>query len=327
MCLPVIIVTADLSAQTRFGVGDDGWVERDLRVTAAVACAATRLARAGVAAPRPDAEMIAAHVLGVSRGELALVGEFSPEQRRRFDELVSRRAERVPLQHLTGVVGFGHLDLAVGAGVFVPRPETELVAQWAVSVLRRLSTMTNQPVVVDLCSGTGALALEIAHLVPDATVYAVERSEAALVWLRRNAARRVAAGDSPVTVVAADATDPSALKDLDGTVDLVVCNPPYVPQDTPLPVEVARYDPAEAVFAGPDGLAVIRPVLRRAAVLLRPGGWFAVEHDDSHGEVVAALLRRDGRFEEITGHRDLAGRPRFCTARRAGGRLASCEGV
>lgn len=302
-------------------------VDRNLGVTAAVARAAARLAAAGVASPRADAESIAAHVLGVPRGALALVGEFPPPQRRRFEELVGRRAERVPLQHLTGAVGFGHLELAVGAGVFIPRPETELLAEWAVTTLRQESTMSASPVVVDLCSGAGALALEIAHQVPGARVYAVERSAAALEWLRHNAATRAAAGDPPVAVTAADATDPGALAELDGTVDLVVCNPPYVPEGTPVPVEVAGHDPAEAVFAGPDGLTVIEPVIRRAAALLRPGGWFGVEHDDSHGAAVPALLRRGGWFEQVTDHRDLAGRPRFCTARRAGGRLASCEGV
>lgn len=302
-------------------------MERNLRVSVAVAQAVRRLAAAGVASPRVDAELLAAYVLGVPRGALALVGEFSPVASRRFDELVDQRAQRVPVQHLTGVTGFGHLELAVGAEVFLPRPETELLAQWAVTTLQRESIMSASPVVVDLCSGSGALALEIAHVLPGARVYAVERSPAALTWLRRNAAARVDAGDTPVAVVNADATDPQTLAELDGTVDLVVSNPPYVPQAAPVAPEVARHDPAEAVFGGPDGLAVIRRLVPRVAALLRPGGWFGVEHDDSHATMVPALLRRDGRFEQITDHRDLAGRPRFCTAARAGGRLASCEGV
>lgn len=301
-------------------------MERTARLTPALARAAARLAEAGVASPRADAELLAAHVLGVPRGALALVGGFTPAQLRRFEELVGRRAERVPLQHLTGTAGFGHLELAVGPGVFVPRPETELLAEWAVTTLTQESTVGRSPVVVDLCSGTGALALEIAHAVPGARVYAVERSAAALEWLRHNVEARAAAGDTPVAVVAGDAADPRVLATLDGAVDLVVCNPPYVPEGAPVPTEVAG-DPAAAVFAGPDGLAVIRPVVARAAALLRPGGWFGVEHDDSHGEAVPALLGADGRFERIVDRRDLAGRPRFCTARRAGGRLASREGV
>jgi len=302
-------------------------MDGSVRVTPALARAAARLAEAGVGSPRADAELLAAFVLGVPRGALALVGWFTTDQLRRFEELVDRRAKRVPLQHLTGTAGFGHLELAVGPGVFIPRPETELLAEWATTTLRRESTVGDSPVVVDLCSGTGALALELAHVVPGARVYAVERSPAALEWLRHNVEARTAAGDTPVTVVAGDATDPSVLAGLDGRVDLVVCNPPYVPDGAAVPAEVAGGDPATAVFAGPDGLAVIRPLIARVAALLRPGGWFGVEHDDAHAEAVPALLRADGRFTRITDHRDLAGRPRFCTAQRAGGRLASREGV
>jgi release factor glutamine methyltransferase len=274
-----------------------------------VAAAANRLAAAGVPSPRTDAELLAAHVLGVVRGRLPLAGPMSPAQRDRYERLVAARARRVPLQHLTGTAAFAHLDLAVGPGVFVPRPETELLAQWA--------TSTGGGLVVDLCSGSGALALAIAHELPEATVYAVERAPRALRWLRRNAAARAAAGDTPVHVVARDATDPTALAGLDGTVDLVVCNPPYVPRTAAVAPEVER-DPAEAVFAGQDGLAVITPVIARAGSLLRPGGAFGTEHDDSHGEAVPRLLRRDGRFTRIADHRDLAGRPRYATAVRAG---------
>lgn len=275
-------------------------------VRTVLARAVAVLERSGVASPRADAELLAAHVLGVPRGRLALVDTFPAPALARYQELVARRAERVPLQHLTGRAGFGELDLAVGPGVFIPRPETELLAQWALA----------QPaaVVVDLGSGAGALALSIAHARPEARVYAVERSPAALEWLRRNAAERAQAGDRPVEVVAGDATDPAVLSDLDGTVDLVVCNPPYVPDGVPVPPEVADHDPPEAVFAGPDGLAVIRPVLARGAALLRPGGRIGIEHDQTHGEVVPDLMRR--WFTDVVDHRDLAGRPRFATGRR-----------
>lgn len=275
-------------------------------VTTAVADAARTLAAAGVASPRADAELLAAHVLGVGRGALALAGGLTPAQQRRYAQLVDRRSERVPLQHLTGTVGFGRLELAVGPGVFVPRPETELLAHWAVA--------TGGALVVDLASGAGGLALAIAHELPAARVVAVERSGAALRWLRRNAAARAAAGDRPVQVLAGDVTDPALLAELAGTVDLVVCNPPYVPVGTQVPPEVADHDPPEAVFAGPDGLAVIRPVIDRAAALLRPGGWLGLEHDESHAGVLPGLLAP--RFVRITVHPDLAGRPRYATGQR-----------
>lgn len=292
------------------------------RVSGALARAAAALADAGLPSARTDAELLAAHVLAVPRGHLALVAGFDPDQLAEFERLVARRADRVPLQHLTGIAGFGRLELAVGPGGFVPRPETELLAQWAVSVLRAPPQQPSPPapIVVDLCSGTGALALAIAHEHPYARVFAVERSPAALVWLRRNAADRAAAGDRPIEVVAADATDPTTLATLDGTVDLVVCNPPYVPSglSQQLPPEVTGHDPAEAVFGGPDGLAVIRPVLRRAADLLRPGGWLGIEHDETHAEQVPALMRPG--FVRVADHPDLAGRPRFTTGQRRPGR-------
>lgn len=265
-----------------------------------------------MASPRVDAELLAAHVLGVPRGRLALVDEVTPAQRERFGRLVTQRARRVPLQHLTGSAPFRHLDLAVGPGVFVPRPETELLAGWGITV----ATNDKARIVVDLCSGSGAIALAVAQEVPQAQVYAVEQAPAALVWLRHNARARARAGDRPVHVVAGDATDPAVLHEWDGRVDLVLCNPPYVPDGAPVPPEVADHDPPAAVFGGADGLAVIRLVADRAAALLRPGGRFGVEHDDSQAGAVAAVLAGTGAFTDIAGERDLAGRPRYATARR-----------
>ncbi|MDM4720534.1 peptide chain release factor N(5)-glutamine methyltransferase [Micromonospora sp. WMMA1363] len=286
------------------------------RPTLAVARAARRLADAGVEGARVEAELLAAYVLGVPRGRLALADGFTPAQRDRFDALVARRAEREPLQHLTGVAAFRHLELAVGPGAFVPRPETELLAGWGVEVARHRAA----PLVVDLCSGSGAIALAVAQEVPAARVVAVERSPEALSWLRRNATDRAAAGDRPIEVVTADVTAPDLLAGLVGRVDVLLCNPPYVPADVVVPPEVGRHDPAPAVFAGPDGLAVIRPVLVRAATLLRPDGVLGIEHDDTHGEVVPRLLAEDGRYASIADHVDLSGRPRFATAsRRADG--------
>lgn len=278
-----------------------------------LARATAQLSAAGVASARVDAELLAAHVLGVHRGRLALLDTIRADESRRLDELVARRATRVPLQHLLGTAAFRHLELAVGAGVFIPRPETELLAGWGVA---RAAQAGPAPVVVDLCSGTGAVALAVANEVPCATVTAVERSAAALRWLRRNAADRAAAGDPAVEVIAGDVTDPGLLTQLHGGVDVVLCNPPYVPAGTAVPAEVAGHDPAEAVFADAGGLAVIVPVISLAADLLRPGGVVGIEHDDGHGEAVPRLLRADGRFDEVADHDDLSGRPRFATARR-----------
>jgi release factor glutamine methyltransferase len=262
------------------------------------------LSAAGVASPRVDAEILTAHVLGLPRTKLPLAPGLDPAAVRRLRDLVARRAERVPLQYLTGVAPFHHVEVAVGPGVFVPRPETELLVEWGLGVL-------SGPTVVDLCSGSGAIALAVAAARPDATVYAVEREPAALEWLRRNAA------GTKIRVVEGDVTDPAVVADLNGGVDLVLCNPPYVPAGAPVPPEVGRFDPYPAVFAGDDGLDLIRDLVPRVAGLLRPGGWFGVEHDDTHGEAVPALLRADGRYGRIDDHRDLTGRPRFATARLA----------
>ncbi|MFI5931511.1 peptide chain release factor N(5)-glutamine methyltransferase [Actinoplanes sp. NPDC051494] len=272
------------------------------RLVPALAAATARLASAGVASPRVDAELLVAHVLGVGRGRLLLIDTVRADELRRFEDLVERRAARVPLQHLLGTAAFRHLELEVGDGVFVPRPETELLAGWGVEHTAPGAT------VVDLCSGSGAIALSVAQEARPALVVAVERSPRALAFLRRNA--------SAVRVVEADVTDPDILPDLRGQVDVVLCNPPYVPDGTAVPPEVADHDPAEAVFGGADGLDVIRPVIRLAAELLRAGGVVGIEHDDVHGAEVPELLRADGRFTAVTAHNDLTGRPRYATAQR-----------
>ena len=266
--------------------------------------ATASLAAAGVASPRADAELLAAAVLGVGRGRLALIDGVRDGEARRFAELVERRARRIPLQHLIGTAAFRHLELAVGEGVFVPRPETELLAGWGIAHTAPGAT------VVDLGSGSGAIALSVADEASPGRVIAVERSPAALPWLRRNTA------GTAVEVVEGDITDPVVLAALRGAVDVVLCNPPYVPEGTDVPPEVAEHDPAEAVFGGRDGLAVIRPVVALAAALLRPGGVVGIEHDDGHALAVPDLLRADGRFTDVAGHDDLSGRPRYATARR-----------
>ena len=263
-----------------------------------------------MASPRTDAELLAAYALGISRGRLLLADDFTDAQLATFRELIARRVRRVPLQHLTGTVPFGDIDLAVGPGAFIPRPETELLVAWALP-----KVPSGAPIVVDFCSGTGAIALSVAHAFSKATVIAVERDASAALWLRHNAADRAALGDRPIDVQLGDVTSPQILESHNRIVDMLLCNPPYVPDGTPVPTEVL-HDPNLAVFGGPDGLDVIRPVISRAVTLLRPGGWFAIEHDDTQDEAVPALITATEAFDAIDLHRDLAGRPRFTTARR-----------
>ncbi|MGB9278996.1 MAG: HemK/PrmC family methyltransferase [Pseudonocardiaceae bacterium] len=270
------------------------------------------LTEAGVPSPRVDAELLAAHVVGVPRGQLPMVPLVDPPVVEALRMLVSRRAKRVPLQHLTGTAAMGPIDVEVGPGVFIPRPETEALLVWGLAALEGVA----QPLVIDLCTGSGALALAVAHARPDAQVHAVERDPVALSWARRNADRWAAAGDTPVALYAGDVADPGLLRTLEGMAHLVLCNPPYVPMGAPLPPEVALHDPPAAVFAGLDGLAVIPDVVRTGARLLCEGGSIAIEHDDSHAVVVPALLSGRRVLTDVADHVDLAGRPRFATARR-----------
>lgn len=285
--------------------------ESDTGVSTVLATATRTLRSAGVGSPRVDAELLLAHVLQVGRGRLLLAPALAPPLLARFDELLTRRAAGVPVQHLTGRAPFRHLDLAVGPGVFIPRPETELLIELAAADLARARTA------VDLCAGSGAVALAVADEYPAVRVFAVERSAGALVWLRRNAAERAAAGDPPVTVVDADVRDPGLLAEHAGRFDVVLANPPYVPAVLAdgLSREVA-HDPADAVYAGADGLALMPGVLRAAARLLRPSGLVVVEHDESQRDAMTALFGADG-WTDVAGHRDLAGRERFASARRA----------
>ncbi|MGB8996073.1 MAG: HemK/PrmC family methyltransferase [Pseudonocardiaceae bacterium] len=270
------------------------------------------LTEAGVPSPRVDAELLAAHVVGVPRGQLPMVPLVDPPVVEALRMLVSRRAKRVPLQHLTGTAAMGPIDVEVGPGVFIPRPETEALLVWGLAALEGVA----QPLVIDLCTGSGALALAVAHARPDAQVHAVERDPVALSWARRNADRWAAAGDTAVALYAGDVADPGLLRTLEGMAHLVLCNPPYVPMGAPLPPEVALHDPPAAVFAGLDGLAVIPDVVRTGARLLCEGGSIAIEHDDSHAVAVPALLSGRRVLTDVADHVDLAGRPRFATARR-----------
>ena len=227
---------------------------------------------------------------------------------------MARRAAREPLQHLLGSAVLGPVTVTVGPGVFTPRPETELLLEWGLAAIAEATS----PLVVDLCTGSAALALAVAACRPDAVVHAVEADPGALVWARHNISEHAAAGGTPVTLHAADVRWTDLLVDLEAQVDLVLCNPPYVPDGTPLPPEVADWDPPGAVFGGPDGLEIIRAVVVAAAGLLRYGGHLAIEHDDTQGGSVPELLRRRRVLTDVAEHHDLAGRPRFATARRIG---------
>lgn len=279
-----------------------GTVRQSLRQ--AIDSAAAQLAEAGIDSARWDAEQLAAHVAGTDRGRLRFV-DPADEFFERFQHAVAARAQRVPLQHLTGTVGFGPVLLHVGPGVFIPRPETEAMFEWAVA-----QSLPAQPVIIDACTGSGALAVALSRRWPGARIVGIDDSEAALEYARRNVE------GTGVELVHADIDTPGLLPELDGRVDLVVSNPPYVPADAVLEPEVTQHDPSHAVFGGPDGMAVIPAVVARAASWLRPGGRFAVEHDDTTSALTVACINRTGLFSDVVARDDLAGRPRFVTARR-----------
>ncbi len=272
-----------------------------------VDAAAARLRDAGVDSPDHDARALLAHVLGVGLPELALVDDVPGRAAEEYDALVARRAAREPLQHLTGTAWFRHVELAVGPGVFVPRPETELLAGWAIAAASDLDA----PVVVDLGTGSGAIAKAVAHEVPSARVHAVELDEQAHAWAARNLAGTL------VDLRQGDLAE--AFSDLVGSVDVVVSNPPYIPHEAweSVAVEVRDHDPHLALYATGDGLDTIRVVEARAALLLRPGGVVGVEHADVQGETAPGVFSAAGRWEQVRDHEDLAGRARYLTARLA----------
>ena len=284
------------------------------RLRTAVAAATGRLAAAGVESPEHDARALAVHVLGFSKpSDLLMVDELDPEKAATYDELVAKRVDRVPLQHLTGSVGFRYIELEVGPGVFVPRPETESVVQWAVDAVTVQGWTA--PLCVDLCTGSGTMAFALANEVSGATVHAVERDEGALAWTRRNAENRVRAGDPEVQLHLGSVE--GCLTELDGQVDLVVSNPPYVATtEAHIPdPEVLDHDPGIALWAGEDGLDVVRLVEQAARRLLKPRGLLVVEHSDRQGLSAPALLEQAGGWVEVQDHRDYADRDRFVTAR------------
>lgn len=288
-------------------------------VKAMVDKAATLLTEAKVSSPQVDAELLLAHVVGVERSQLLTVVDVTPEQLIDFENLVARRANRVPLQHLTGVAYFRHLELAVGPGVFVPRPETELLVEAAI---KHLKTLNSKRIAVDLCSGSGAIALSLALEVPGTTVHAVELSDDAVKWLTHNIvdhAAKLEAVDSHVIVHHGNAGDRSLLREFAGQVDAVVSNPPYIPSAMiPRDPEARDHDPAIALFSGSDGLDVAREVVLVAGELLKPGGFVGMEHADVQGESMPALFNdMPNIWSDVIDNVDYNKLPRFTTAIRS----------
>lgn len=273
--------------------------------------ATARLAEAGVPSPEHDAVALLAHAWGRSVAEVRhaqVMGRTPPaDVRDRLTSLVDARATRVPLQHLTGVAGFRGIELAVGPGVFIPRPETEMLVDLA------LADVAHGALVVDLCTGSGAIPLAIKQERPDLTVLAVELDPMAHAWAERN--RDQLGLDVEIRCGAAQ----SAFPELLGQVDVVVSNPPYIPIGmVPIDPEVRDHDPEVALFGGSDdGLRIPVEVAARAAELLRPEGRLIMEHADVQGDSLPRALQRQGHWVDIQDHCDLTERPRALTAVRA----------
>lgn len=263
------------------------------------------LTAAGSPSPGPEARTIVAHVLGVDVSRLPLIDAVTPDQQARIDALAARRAVGEPVQHLTGEAHFRYETLSVGPGVFIPRPETEVMVGWALDALSQRQSRR----VVELCAGSGAISAALLGEIGSVEAHAVEIDPVAYGFLETNLAGRGA------DLLLGDMT--GAFRDLDATVDLVIANPPYIPTGMRpfLPSDVVEHDPSLALFSGPDGLGAIRQVADVAHRLLAHDGLVATEHDDSHQAGVLQIFRDRG-FVDVAGHPDLTGRPRFVTARR-----------
>lgn len=311
------------------GVWHSGAVSHELN--ALLAELRSQLADAGIEDPAADAELLAGHVLQISRGRvqaLAIMGTvLDPSQAEVIRDLALERTRRIPLQHLTGRAPFRNLELSVGPGVFVPRPETESVAQFAIEALQQVPEA--EPLAVDLCTGSGAIALALAQEVPTSRVLAVEKSREAHAWATRNVADW---GDHRVELLLGDIAELDAPLDVDlnealrsteltraiaplrGRVHVLVSNPPYVPADmVPRDPEVRDHDPDLALFGGSDGLDVVRIISRIGRRLVAPGGVLVLEHSEMQGRAIRDLLTTDGWRVPAT-HPDLTGRDRTTTA-------------
>ena len=271
----------------------------------------TVLEAAEVASARTNAVELLSFALGKDINQFSDI-DVEENVEAQFLQLVALRSTRVPLQHITGKAYFRHLEMLVGPGVFIPRPETELLAQVAIDELQRLGG----GVAIELCAGSGAIALSMATEVSNVHVHAVEKSPEAFDWLNKNVAahaEQLAQRNSAVTTYLADATDQTVLAALNGTVHVVATNPPYIPDDMiPREVEVRDHDPHMALFGGADGFDVARGVITVAEQLLVPNGLFGMEHADVQGESVSDLL---ANWHDVIDHKDYNQLPRFVTAR------------
>jgi release factor glutamine methyltransferase len=280
--------------------------------------AVSQLRQVGVDSPEQDARQLLAYAAGIELARLPLLDAVDDDQASNFQALIEKRARRVPLQHLTGRAHFRYLELEVGPGVFVPRPESEVMTGWAIEHLRPMvyavarGKSRHLPVVVELGTGSGAIAKSIATELTGTRIHAVEMSEEAAAYAARNLA------DTTVELYVRDMA--GALPELNGAVDLVIANPPYIPLDAFESVvpEVRDHDPILALVSGQDGLDAIKAVVAEGARLLRPAGLLCVEHADVQGESVQQILLDYNAFVAVRDHRDLADRPRFITAIRRG---------
>jgi release factor glutamine methyltransferase len=282
-----------------------------LLVAEAIEIATDKFSAAGVQSPSIDAEILCAFVLGVSRKDLVqlivLEQSFPENKIQQFHSAVSRREKREPLQHITGLAPFRHIELEVGPGVFIPRPETEQLVSLALEKLKGIS----DPVIVDMCSGSGAVAVSLATELAGARVYAVEISGEAFAYLQRNFQNY----GLDVSVLRNEDLA-TCFDELEGKVDMVISNPPYIPnRAVPVDLEVQLHDPALALYGGEDGLDVVRSISSRALYLLKPSGQLLVEHADTQAAAVGQLLLARG-WQETSSFQDLAGKDRIFYARK-----------
>jgi release factor glutamine methyltransferase len=277
--------------------------------------ASERFESVGIDSALPDAELLAGHLLGLSRGgvqaQILMGASLSESQAEKLSNLYGRRLAREPLQHITGIAYFRQLELSVGKGVFIPRPETEFVAQLAIDAIESaIAAGETQPIAIDLGTGSGAIALAMATEKTAAKIFAVEKSPEAFPFTQANFNRYADQGNA--TLIQGDLAD--AFEHLDGTVSVVASNPPYIPlQMIPRDEEVRLHDPALALYGGEDGMSVIHLVSASAKRLLVTGGALIIEHADSQSEQVSQLLLADG-WREVRAHKDLTDRYRAVTA-------------
>jgi release factor glutamine methyltransferase len=282
-----------------------------LLISEALESATDKLTSAGVTSPSVDAELLGCFVLGIERSELTMLSlreELFPEDKiAQFETSVARRVKREPLQHITGLAPFRHLELHVGPGVFIPRPETEQLVELAIESIKKIE----KPLVVDLCSGSGAIAISLATELEGSRVFSVELSEQAFEFLSNNYQKY-----GLDTKSAKNADLANAFDELEAQVDLVISNPPYIPDSAvPVDLEVQLHEPSLALYGGEDGLDVIRRISDRALYLLKPSGLLLLEHADTQAQAISQLLLNQG-WQEVISSQDLAGKDRMISARK-----------